>query len=91
MEDIKGDPLVPVWYSLPADSKTKILAQLNKMVNEIRELPAPSPGVTNVDGGPLCDGRLPGTSFTFAPLETIQDFHAAADRCIQVTSRRSPK
>ena len=57
------------------ESKEKILAQLKKMVQELRLLPPPSPHISNVDGGPVYDCRFPGTSSIVGPFDTIHDFH----------------
>ncbi|KAH7890944.1 kinase-like domain-containing protein [Phlebopus sp. FC_14] len=76
MERIKGEAIANTWHSRSGESKAKILAQLREMVKEWRKLPPPGPGVAHVGGGPLYDGRLPGTSLTFGPFKTIQDFHS---------------
>ncbi|KAI9449805.1 kinase-like domain-containing protein [Boletus coccyginus] len=75
MERIHGDSLAKVWYSLSANSKERIFAQLRNMVNEMRALPAPGPGISNAVGGPLYDPRFPGTSKTIGPFQSIRDFH----------------
>ncbi|KAH0839355.1 hypothetical protein J3R83DRAFT_38 [Lanmaoa asiatica] len=43
MERINGDKLSRGWLSRSAESKAKILAQLKKMVDEMRGLAAPNP------------------------------------------------
>ncbi|KAN0084230.1 hypothetical protein V8E55_007734 [Tylopilus felleus] len=55
MERIDGSSLANEWLSRSVESKANILAQLKKMVKKMRALPAPTPGVANVIGGPLYD------------------------------------
>lgn len=45
------------------------------MVNEMRALPAPVPGISDVVGGPVYDPRFPGTPLTIGPFQSIRDFH----------------
>jgi hypothetical protein len=46
------------------------------MVLEMRSIPPPEGiGVAEVDGGPLFDYRLPGTTGHVRPFKTIEDFH----------------
>jgi aminoglycoside phosphotransferase len=76
MERMHGEPVGAGWFKRSEESKDKILCQLKEMVEEMRRLPPPeSIGVAHVDGGPLYDPRLPGTSNHFGPFRTIQDFH----------------
>jgi len=66
------------WVKRSEESKTKLLAQLGKMIRELRELKHPETmglAVASVDGGSLYDCRIPGASLRFGPFETIQDFH----------------
>lgn len=75
MERVGGEMLAKGWYSRPGDSRERIFAQLKKMVNEMRALPAPCPSVANMLGGPLYDPRFPGASLTIGPFQTVHDFH----------------
>ena len=76
MERINGDQLGVGWMKRSPESQADILAQLKRMIQEMRKIPpAPSCGVTNVDGGSLFDCRLPGASLRFGPINSIQDFH----------------
>lgn len=76
MERVHGEPVGQGWLNRSEESRRKILDQLKDMVGEIRRIKPPTgTGVAHVDGGPLFDLRLPGTSNHFGPFETIQDFH----------------
>lgn len=75
MDRIRGEPLGQGWVQRSEESKTKALSELKRLVQEMRGIPAPGPGVQNVDGGSLFDPRLPGPSLRFGPFESMQDFH----------------
>ncbi|KAJ4364957.1 hypothetical protein N0V83_008573 [Neocucurbitaria cava] len=76
MERIHGEPVGAGWFKRSEGSRTKILNQLKNMIEEMRRITPPEGiGVAHVDGGPLYDFRLPGTSNHFGPFRTIQDFH----------------
>lgn len=75
MERIKGDTLIRGWGSRSEESKAKIFSQLKKMVDEMRRLPAPGHGISDVVGGPLYDERFAGPTSMVGPFETIHDFH----------------
>jgi hypothetical protein len=76
MERLKGEMVGRNWGLRSAESKAKILLQLKKMVEEMRSIrPLQEQGVSNVDGGPLWDCRLPGISLCHGPFKTIHDFH----------------
>jgi thiamine kinase-like enzyme len=76
MERIHGETVGAGWFKRSEESKTKILNQLRKMIEEMRRITPPEgTGVAHVDGGPLYDPRLPGTSNHFGPFKTIRDFH----------------
>lgn len=76
MERIKGDMIGVAWVKRSEESKAKLLSQLKKMIEEMRELQAPEGGsVASVDGGSLFDCRVPGPSLRFGPFTTVQDFH----------------
>jgi fructosamine-3-kinase len=76
MERIKGDMIGTRWVYRSEESKTKLLAQLKKMVEEIRGLrPPEGMGVASVTGGTLFDCCLPGASLRLGPFSSVQDFH----------------
>lgn len=75
MERIQGVMLARDWRQRTPESRSRILASLRGMIQEIRQIPASTGcGVSNVDGGPIYDGRLPGSNF-WGPFQTIHDFH----------------
>lgn len=55
--------------------KGKDFQPAEKMVDEMRRLPAPGYGISNVVGGPLYDERFAGPTSMVGPFETIHDFH----------------
>ena len=75
MDRINGKELARGWGTRSTESKEKILAQLKKMVQELRSLPPPSLCISNVDGGPVYDCQFPGTSSIVGPFNTIHDFY----------------
>ena len=80
MERINGEMLGRTWVKRSDESKAKILQQLKRMVDEMRNIPPPprqqqKQGVCNVDGGPIWDCRLPGKSMCHGPFESVHDFH----------------
>ncbi|RAK96310.1 kinase-like protein [Aspergillus ibericus CBS 121593] len=76
MERIQGDMIGVGWVYRSEESKTKLLTQLKKMVQEIRELrPPEGVGVSSVNGGSLFDCRLPRGCLRFGPFLSIQHFH----------------
>ncbi|KAL4911752.1 kinase-like protein [Aspergillus aurantiobrunneus] len=76
MERIKGDMIGVGWVNRSEESKTKLLTQLKKMIQEMRELPPPEGlGIASVGGGSLFDCRLPGPSLRFGPFPNVQRFH----------------
>jgi len=57
-------------------SKAHILAQLRGMIDEMRRiLPDKVACVSNTEGRPLFDCRLPGTTPYCGPYKTTQEFH----------------
>ncbi len=74
MERINGHPIAHGWLARNAGSKAKVLSQLKGMIQDMRSITPPGPGVTNVDGGPLFDYRLPGP-VPFGPFTSIYAFH----------------
>lgn len=75
MERSRGRDLSQNWTQRSEDSKARILAQLKTLITELRRIvPQDRVGVSNVDGGPIFDQRLPDKSF-WGPFATIQEFH----------------
>ncbi|KAM3426680.1 hypothetical protein MY4824_009863 [Beauveria thailandica] len=75
MERIDGVDLAYGWYQRTPESRSRILEGLRGMIQQLRQIPAPAGcGVSNVDGGAIYDGRLPGNGF-WGPFRTIDDFH----------------
>ncbi|KAJ2983360.1 hypothetical protein NQ176_g740 [Zarea fungicola] len=75
MERMEGDMLARGWRQRTPESRTRILGSLRGMIQQLHQIPAPAGcGVSNVDGGAIYDGRLPGSSF-WGPFQTIHDFH----------------
>lgn len=61
MERIDGRCLDHDWRQRTAESRARILDSLRSMIQQLRQIPAPAEcGVSNVDGGPIYDPRLPG-------------------------------
>ena len=80
MEKMNGEMLGSGWGERSDCSKAKILQQLKRMVDEMRNIPSrrgegQRQGVRNVDGGSIWDSRLPGTSMCHGPFESVHDFH----------------
>lgn len=49
------------WVNWNAHSRTKWLAQLKEMVDKMRSIPCPQgQDVSDIDGGPMWNCRLPG-------------------------------
>lgn len=60
MEKIDGEMLANTWCTRSGESLAKVLAQLKKMVGELRSIPAPADGrVARATGGELYNIRLP--------------------------------
>jgi hypothetical protein len=75
MERVQGHILRENWLERNAESKEKILAQIENMVNQMRRILFPSgQDISNVAGGPLFDSRLSGGSY-HGLFDTVQDFH----------------
>ncbi|KAI9700032.1 MAG: hypothetical protein M1836_002566 [Candelina mexicana] len=92
MERIDGDMVGRGWFNRNAESQTKVLSQLRRMIQEMRSLSPPQgQGVTNVDGGPLFDGRLPGPSLWFGPFSSIKDFHRHLRGGFEPNPKNSPE
>ncbi|KAL2755810.1 hypothetical protein ACRALDRAFT_2034813 [Sodiomyces alcalophilus JCM 7366] len=75
MERIDGVCLAHGWLQRTPESRSRILNSLQSMIQQLRQIPAPTGcGVSNVDGGPIYDQRLPGPKH-WGPFRTIDDFH----------------
>ncbi|OMP83919.1 hypothetical protein BK809_0001302 [Diplodia seriata] len=74
MERIDGDKVGQGWVKRTEESKAKILSKLKPLIQQLRNVPAPGPRVSNVDGGSLYDPRLPGP-LRFGPFDSVHDFH----------------
>jgi tRNA A-37 threonylcarbamoyl transferase component Bud32 len=72
MERIKGDMLAKGWVKRSPGSKATLLAQLRVMVEELRRIPSPRESVSNVDGGPIHDVRMPDIH---GPYIDVHEFH----------------
>jgi hypothetical protein len=53
----------------------KIHSQLKEFICEMRRIPPPGSGVSNIDGGPLFDPRISVPTWRFGPFTSIQAFH----------------
>ncbi|KAI0834312.1 kinase-like protein [Hypoxylon sp. FL0890] len=76
MERIQGDDLGRVWKFLSDADLESIIAQLRRMLQELRAIqPPPNTGVESCVGGSLQDSRMTRSRPRFGPFKTIQDFH----------------
>lgn len=76
MKRIHGEMAGSGWLKRSMESRTRILSQLKKMIQEMRNLShPPGQGIANVDGGSLFDCRLTGPSLRFGPFNNVDDFH----------------
>jgi len=84
MERMKGHKLANYWLTRSEESRTRLLAQLKGLIDEMRRLEAPhGTRIANANGGSLFDMRLPGlavnhpqvTAVRFGPFEDIPSFH----------------
>lgn len=77
MSRIKGHVVRQGWLQRSQESRTKILEQLRGMLVELRAIPPPEGTVvSNVDGGPFFDPRLPNQK-QWGPFSTVRAFHSA--------------
>lgn len=76
MKRIRGETVAKRWHSLSETSKTSIFGQLRQIIEELRSVPSKTTGISNLDGGPIHDERLPQTS-SWGPFGTVKDFHSA--------------
>ncbi|MCJ1308963.1 hypothetical protein MMC25_002618 [Agyrium rufum] len=60
------------------------------MIEELRSVPCPTKGVSNLSGGPIHDDRLPGTS-SWGPFGTISDFHVALRNNVTLKCLENPQ
>lgn len=80
------------WPKRSDESKTKILLQLKRMIQELRSLsPPPGTAIGNVDGGPLHDDRLPGSSLSHGPFSNVGEFHNHLRGGLQLDPRLNPE
>lgn len=56
-------------------TREDVFVQLRGMINELRLLTPPYPGVQSCVGGSLHDSRIPHGNPRFGPFKTIRDFH----------------
>ncbi|KAK3317915.1 kinase-like domain-containing protein [Apodospora peruviana] len=76
MERIQGKEFVVAWPDLPEPSRQRLLSQLRQMLQELRSLRPPSPGVVqSCVGGSLHDARITRALPRFGPFKTIHEFH----------------
>ncbi|RAL17363.1 kinase-like protein [Aspergillus homomorphus CBS 101889] len=92
MERIKGEMIATGWVPRSEDSKSKLLAQLRQMAQEMRQLKPPEGmGIASVDGGSLVDPRFRGAVRRVGPFSTIQDFHRHLREGLEWDSRLDPE
>lgn len=89
MERIRGETIAKRWRLLSDTSKMSIYSQLKEMIEELRSIPSPHHGVSNLDGGPIHDDRLPHTS-SWGPFGTLTEFHLALRNDITSQSLQAP-
>lgn len=75
MERIQGSVLAETWMTLSEIDREIVLAQLRRMLNELRSLTPPDIKVQSCVNGTLYDSRIPHARPRFGPFQTIQDFH----------------
>ena len=88
MERICGETIAKRWPSLSDTSKSLIFTQLKRMIEELRSIPCQTNGVSNLDGGPIHDYRLPHT-FSWGPFDTLSDFHLALRNNVTLQSLKA--
>jgi hypothetical protein len=60
MTKVKGKMACYGWQSRTEQSRAKLLSELCWMLTELRSVPPPEgAGISNLDGGPFYDYRLP--------------------------------
>ena len=78
------------WGRLSEQSRSKLLGQLRKMIDEMRKMPAANGKISNVDGGSLYDCRLPCSLELFGPFENTHEFHNFLPNSIEKSSPGHP-
>lgn len=76
MERLPGAHIAFCWAARSEASKASLLEQLRTMIAQMRELKQPTISkteVSNVDGGPIMDIRLPRKSL-WGPFKNVRDF-----------------
>lgn len=92
MERIDGEMVSSRWLKRSEDSQTNILSQLRKMIEDMRNIsPAKGQQIANVDGGPLFDCRLSGSSLQFGPFSDINSFHKHLRGGIEFDPKNEPE
>ena len=76
MSRLPGTSIAEAWHTRTEGSKAQLLEQLEKYVDEMRNLEQSRPGVVEgPDGQKLYDPKLPGGRQGFGPFQSIRDFH----------------
>lgn len=76
MQFIEGEELASAWHSMSQQKKFRVVAQLQRYLKELRELPSSTGGaVCNISGGALRDAPRIGEN-PFGPFSSHGDFHA---------------
>ncbi|KAI9746355.1 MAG: hypothetical protein M1818_000067 [Claussenomyces sp. TS43310] len=75
MERIQGDDLARKWAMLSTTDREIVLAQLRRMLEELRSLTPPDMRTSSLVGCSLYDSRIPQARPRFGPFQTIQDFN----------------
>ncbi|KAI5923094.1 kinase-like domain-containing protein [Camillea tinctor] len=75
MERIDGKMAACGWVYRSEESKRKVLAQLESLIQQLHAVEPPDGGgVSNILGGPIYDARLHGEGFR-GPFSDIKGFH----------------
>ncbi|KAH7019747.1 kinase subdomain-containing protein [Ilyonectria destructans] len=75
MKRIQGSVLAKTWMTLSEIDRETVLAQLRRILKELRSLTPPDIKVRSCVNGTLYDSRIPHARPRFGPFQTIQDFH----------------
>lgn len=89
MERIRVDNMQMAWHSLSDASKASLFKQLRQMIHELRSIVPETCAVSNIDGGPIFDCRLP-TTCSQGPFKSVHDFHLALRNNVTARSLESP-
>ncbi|KAH6718054.1 kinase-like domain-containing protein [Leptodontidium sp. MPI-SDFR-AT-0119] len=84
MERIRGETTAKRWRLLSETSKASIFIQLKQMIEELRSIPSDSMTVSNLEGGPIQDCRLPQSS-SWGPFKSVYDFQLALRNNVMLT------